>query len=135
MFLFTAARQGGLYCPYRFLIMPTSQQPPLNKNKSKARSGRGRFRLADAKVSSILMLVLATFMLLIFIEGGMGAWCLSENLKQSEVIDQQNKLSRIVYGFGRDMRSVRISLLVAARYQQDQQEATGQQREDLQRQT
>src|SRR3546814_15817756 len=47
-------------------------------------------------------------------------------------MDKHNKVSRIVYGFGQDMMSVRISLLVAARYQQDQQEAAGQESETLQ---
>src|SRR3546814_9933238 len=106
--------------------MSTAQQASSNNKKGKARVKRSRLRIADAKVSSILMLVLAIFMVLIFAVGGMGAWFLSENLKQSEAMDKHNKVSRIVYGFGQDMMSVRISLLVAARYQQDQQEAAGQ---------
>ncbi|NYT87058.1 Tar ligand binding domain-containing protein, partial [Pusillimonas harenae] len=112
--------------------MSTSQSSPSNQKKGKARVKRSRLRIADAKISFILMLVLATFMVLIAAVGGMGAWFLSQNLKQSEVIDTQNKVSRIVYGFGQDMMSLRVSLLVAARYQQDQQEAAGQQSEKLQ---
>src|SRR5690606_5926250 len=97
-------------------IMSTSQSSSSNKKKGTARTGRSRLRIADAKVSTILMLVLAIFMVLIVAVGGIGAWFLQQNLKQSEQADRQNDVSRIVYGLGQNMMSARISLLVAARY-------------------
>ncbi|MGB3289726.1 MAG: Tar ligand binding domain-containing protein, partial [Burkholderiaceae bacterium] len=94
------------------------QSTVTEKKKSKARGKRG-FRIGDAKVSSILMLVLATFMVLIMAVGGLGAWFLQNNLDQVNAIQKQNKLAQHVYELGSDMLSARVSLLVAARYQQE----------------
>jgi methyl-accepting chemotaxis protein-1 (serine sensor receptor) len=98
--------------------MSNSMQSPVTEKKSKARNKRG-FRFGDAKVSSILMLVLATFMILIVAVGGLGAWFLQSNLNQVTAMQKQNKLAQSVYELGADMLSARVSLLVAARYQQE----------------
>ncbi|MFW7342481.1 methyl-accepting chemotaxis protein [Pollutimonas sp. H1-120] len=98
--------------------MSNSMQSPITEKKSKARGKRG-FRFGDAKVSSILMLVLATFMILIVAVGGLGAWFLQNNLNQVNAMQKQNKLAQSVYKLGNDMLSARVSLLVAARYQQE----------------
>src|SRR3546814_9320534 len=65
------------------------------------------------------MLVLATFMILIVAVGGLGAWFLQNNLSQVTAMQKQNKMAQGVYKLGNDMLSARVSLLVAARYQQE----------------
>ncbi|MBF6617793.1 MAG: Tar ligand binding domain-containing protein [Candidimonas sp.] len=99
--------------------MSTSLQSSFTDKKGRTRAKRGRFRLADAKVSAILMLVLASFMILILAVGGIGAWFLSQSVQQSRDMDQQNKISNVVHELGVDMMSARVSLLMAARYQQE----------------
>src|SRR3546814_9615800 len=98
--------------------MSNSMQSSVKEKKSKARGKRG-FRIGDAKVSSILVLVLATFMILIVAVGGLGAWFLQNNLSQVTAMQKQNKMAQGVYKLGNDMLSARVSLLVAARYQQE----------------
>src|SRR5690606_8358013 len=71
------------------------------------------------KVSTTLMLVLAMFMVLIVAVGGMGAWFLSSNLDQVNAMARQNKRAQQVYQLGMHMLDARVSLLVAARYQQE----------------
>src|SRR5690606_1130104 len=99
--------------------MSNPMQTSITEKKSKARGKRGRFRLADAKVSAILMVVLAMFMVLLLAVGGLGAWFLSQNLDQVNSIERQNKRAQQVNNMGRDMLDARVSLLVAARYQQE----------------
>ncbi|SHI19112.1 methyl-accepting chemotaxis protein [Pollutimonas bauzanensis] len=99
--------------------MSDSMQSSSNDKKSKKRASRGRFRFADAKVSTILMLVLATFMVLIIAVGGMAAWFLSENYEGVRSMERQNERGRRVAGLGSDMMAARVSLLSAARFQQE----------------
>src|SRR5690606_18432120 len=87
--------------------------------KAKTSKKRSRFRFADAKVSTTLMLVLTVFMLLILAVGGMGAWFLQSNLEQFDAVQRQNKRAQAVQNMGTDMLTARVSLLVAARYQQE----------------
>ncbi|WP_442597175.1 methyl-accepting chemotaxis protein [Parapusillimonas sp. JC17] len=97
--------------------MSTSKKTSaLDKKKSR---NKRRFRLSDAKVSTTLMLVLAMFMVLIVAVGGMGAWFLSNNLDQVNAMARQNKRAQQVYQLGMHMLDARVSLLVAARYQQE----------------
>src|SRR3546814_6753727 len=92
--------------------MSNAMQSSVKEKKSKARGKRG-FRIGDAKVSSILMLVLATFMILIVAVGGLGAWFLQNNLSQVTAMQKQNQMAQGVYKLGNDMLSARVSLLVA----------------------
>lgn len=78
-----------------------------------------KFRLADAKVSTVLMLVLGVFMLLILAVGALGGWFLNNDLKQFERVQMQGKLAQQVIQMGSTMRAARVSLLVAARHQQE----------------
>src|SRR3546814_19498848 len=94
--------------------MSNSMQSSVKEKKSKARGKRG-FRIGDAKVSSILMLVLATFMILIVAVGGLGAWFLQNNLSQVTALQQQNKMAQGVYKLGNDMLRARVSLLEKGR--------------------
>ncbi|PLC51913.1 methyl-accepting chemotaxis protein [Pollutimonas subterranea] len=96
----------------------TLQSPSLDK-KNKKRASRGRFRFADAKVSTILMLVLAIFMALIIAVGGMAAWFLSQNFEGLRNMERQNARAQQVTGLGSDMMAARVSLLSAARFQQE----------------
>ncbi|HWL27931.1 MAG TPA: methyl-accepting chemotaxis protein [Burkholderiaceae bacterium] len=102
----------------------TLQSPSSADKKNKKRTQRSRFRFSDAKVSTILMLVLGIFMVLIFAVGGLGAWFLQLNLDQVNAMQSQNQRARQVFDLGSDMLDARVSLLVAARYQQEA-EATG----------
>ncbi|NYT61962.1 Tar ligand binding domain-containing protein [Alcaligenaceae bacterium] len=96
----------------------TAQSLPTSK-KTKKRVKRQRFRFADAKVSTILMLVLATFMVLIIAVGGMAAWFLSQNFENVRALERQNARAQQVIELGSDMMAARVSLLSAARFQQE----------------
>ncbi|HUG58000.1 MAG TPA: methyl-accepting chemotaxis protein [Candidimonas sp.] len=99
--------------------MSDSVQSLPSDKKAKKRAARVRFRFADAKVSTILMLVLATFMALIMAVGGMAAWFLSQNFDDVRALERQNERSRQVIQLGADMMAARVSLLSAARLHQE----------------
>ena len=99
--------------------MSTSIPSSTNEMKKKTRKTGGRFRFRDAKVSTMLMLVLMVFMLLILAVGGLGGWFLSNSLDQVSAIDRQNKRAQQVSALGTDMLDARVALMVAARYQQE----------------
>ncbi len=99
--------------------MSDSIQPTSSDKKSKKRISRSHFRFADAKVSTILMLVLATFMMLLIAVGGMSAWFLLQDYDSVRGLERQNQRGRQVSGLGTDMMAARVSLLSAARYQQE----------------
>jgi methyl-accepting chemotaxis protein-2 (aspartate sensor receptor) len=88
------------------------------KTRSAIKS-KQKFRMADAKVSTVLMLVLGVFMVLILAVGALGGWFLNNDLKQFERVQMQGKLAQQVIQMGSTMRAARVSLLVAARHQQD----------------
>jgi methyl-accepting chemotaxis protein-1 (serine sensor receptor) len=93
-----------------------------SSRKTKSRSAtknKQKFRLADAKISSVLMMVLGVFMLLILGVGALGGWFLNNNLTQFERVQSQGQLAQQVIQMGSTMRAARVSLLVAARHQQE----------------
>ncbi|NYT35517.1 HAMP domain-containing protein [Allopusillimonas soli] len=100
----------------------------MSKNSNKSgkagkqgvrRSRRPPFRLADLKVNTVLMMVLGSFLVLLVAVGGLGVWYLSSTLKQVSAMEQQNQRARQVQDMSAKMMDVRVSLLVAARYQQE----------------
>lgn len=99
--------------------MSDSVQSLSTDKKAKKRASRRRFRFSDAKVSTILMLVLATFMVLIIAVGGMAAWFLSQNFENVRALERQSARAGQVIQLGNDMMAARVSLLSAARYQQE----------------
>lgn len=87
--------------------------------KNQKRAHRARFRLADTKVSAILMLVLTTFMVLIIAVGGTAAWFLSQSFNDAQALERQNVRGREVIALGADMMAARVSLLTSARLFQE----------------
>ena len=96
----------------------TPVEQPSRKPAAKRTKGT-RFRMADLKVSTILMVVLASFMALLLVLGGLAAWFLSQNLAQIEATDRENQRLERVHGLGADMMESRVALLAAAYYQSE----------------
>ncbi|UHL66231.1 methyl-accepting chemotaxis protein [Paralcaligenes sp. KSB-10] len=96
-----------------------TMQFPQNEVKKSKRTRSPRFRLGGSKVSSMLMTGLALFMLLIMAVGGLGAYFLYLNVQAVHTIGEQNSRAQQVLLMSNDMLHARVSLLVAARYQQE----------------
>src|SRR5690606_27176752 len=59
------------------------------------------------------------FMVLIMAVGALGAWFLNQNLGQFERLRVQTDMGQLVTQMGSTMRGARVSLMVAARYDQE----------------
>src|SRR5690625_2451917 len=100
----------------------SKKSPTTKKNKTHNKQGRRQqfgFRLSDAKVSTILMSVLLTFMALIIVVGAIGAWFAKQSLDQMIDMNLQDRRAALVMDINTDMMVTRINLLTAARLLQD----------------
>ena len=99
-------------------------------NTSKSTKGRKtkvrnkhKFRMADVKVGTLLMWVLALFMVLLISLGALAGYFLWQNMETMRQLQEQDRRSALAAGIGQDMMSVRVSLLSAARYEQEAAES------------
>ncbi len=104
--------------------MSSSLTSPSMGEKIKKRRMSAPAKLANAKVNTVLMLVLAIFMGLLMAVGGLGAWTMSRSLADIEEIERQSERANRIQAMGRNMMNVRMLLLVSANYlqQADEQE-------------
>lgn len=87
--------------------------------KAKAKTKSRQFRLADVKVGTLLLWVLALFMVLLVGLGALGGYFLWQNMDTIRQVEDQNRRYELATQIGSDMMSVRVSLLSAARYAQE----------------
>ncbi|TCT00888.1 HAMP domain-containing protein, partial [Paralcaligenes ureilyticus] len=92
------------------------QISPKNVKKSRRARSRG---LGGARIGSMLMSGLTLFMLLIMAVGGVAAYFLYQNGRSLNAISEQNMQAKQVLLMSNHMLHARVSLLVAARYQQE----------------
>ncbi len=97
--------------------MPMSMQLSQKNVKESGHARRRSF--GGAKVSSLLMSGLTLFMLLIMAVGGVAAYFLYQNGQSLHSISKQNLRAKQVLLISNQMLHARVSLLVAARYQQE----------------
>ncbi|MYN11646.1 HAMP domain-containing protein [Pusillimonas sp. TS35] len=98
--------------------MSNTPAQPTAQGKIKKRGKRKPFRFSDAKVSTMLMAVLGTFLVLLIGVGSMGAWFLSQSLDQMNAMERQSTRAARIHALGQAMMDVRVALLVAANYQE-----------------
>ena len=103
-----------------------SSEPDMPRNSSKNAKGKKvkpktkqKFRMVDVKVGTLLLWVLALFMVLLISLGGLGGYFLWQNMESIKELERQDHRSALATRIGSDMMSVRVSLLSAARYQQE----------------
>lgn len=96
---------------------PSSKQK--NSQKSVKQQRRSGFRFSNAKVSTILMWVLLTFMALIIAVGALGAWYAAKSLEQMRDMNVQDRRAGFVMDLNNDMMITRVNLLTAARLLQE----------------
>ncbi len=103
-----------------------SSEPDMPRNSSKNAKGKKvkpktkqKFRMVDVKVGTLLLWVLALFMVLLISLGGLGGYFLWQNMESIKELERQDHRSALASRIGSDMMSVRVSLLSAARYQQE----------------
>lgn len=102
--------------------MTNSLASPIVGGKTK-RSGKFLGgRLANARVSTILTFVLATFMALLVAVGGLGVWFLSKSINDIQAVERHHARASHAQHLGIDMMNARIMMLVAARYLQEASE-------------
>src|SRR5690554_4135098 len=89
------------------------------KNKKPKVKSRQKFRLADVRVGTLLLWVLTLFMVLLIALGGLGGFFLWQNTETIRQLQQQDYRSQLASRIGSDMMAARVSLLSAARYQQE----------------
>lgn len=94
---------------------------PLKKARGKKVKikSRQKFRLVDVKVSTMLFWVLGLFMLLLVGLGGLGGYFLWQNMDTIRELEKQDHRSQLASRIGSDMMAARVSLLSAARFQQE----------------
>ena len=90
----------------------------LPAGHKQGRRGARALSFRDARISTILMAVLAVFLMLLIAVGGMGAWFLSQSVQQMSAMERQNARADRVREMGMAMMDVRVALLVAANYQE-----------------
>ena len=93
--------------------------------KDVKKSGRARRRgFGGATIGSMLMSGLTLFMLLIMAVGGVAAYFLYQNGRSLHSINEQSLQAKQVLLMSNHMLHARVSLLVAARYQQEASAST-----------
>src|SRR5690606_38172712 len=98
---------------------PRNPSKLLRGKKTKVKKPRQKFRMADIKVGTLLLWVLALFMMLMIALGGLGGFFLWQNMETIRQLEQQDHRSQLASRIGTDMLRARISLLTAARYEQE----------------
>ena len=93
-----------------------------SKKRTRRKSKKIAFRLRDARISTLLMLILSVFLVLIMAVGGLGAWFLNASLVQFGTLKQQGQSIQQVLQMGSTMRAARVSFMTAARHQQEFEE-------------
>ena len=103
--------------------MPRKSSKLLRGKKAKVKKPKQKFRMADIKVGTLLLWVLALFMMLMIALGGLGGFFLWQNMETIRQLEQQDRRSQLASSIGTDMLSARIALLTAARYEQEAAES------------
>ena len=93
-------------------VSPKQKKRKTQKSTRQSRFGLG---LSNAKVSTILMWVLALFMALLVMVGALGAWYASKSLDLMRTINEQDQRTSVIMDLSHDMMVARINLLTAAR--------------------
>lgn len=103
-----------------------SSETDVPKNASRKLKGRKlkgkprqKFRLADVRVGTTLLWMLALFMVLLVALGGLGGYFLWQNMDTIRALEKQDHRSQLASRIGSDMMAARVSLLSAARYEQE----------------
>ncbi len=99
---------------------PDMPRSPQNSAKGKkAKKPKQKFRMVDVKVGTLLLWVLALFMVLLISLGALGGFFLWQNMATIQELEKQDHRSQLATRIGSDMMSARVSLLTAARYEQE----------------
>ena len=88
------------------------------KLKAKAKP-KQKFRMADMKVGTLLLWVQALFMVLLLAVGALGGYFLWQNKESMVQLEKQDHRSQLAARIGSDMMAARVSLMSAARFQQE----------------
>ena len=96
--------------------------PKKTKKKATKVKSRQKFRMADVRVGTLLLWVLALFMVLLVGLGAVGGYFLWQNMQSMQQLEQQDHRSQLASRIGSEMMAVRVGLLSAARYQQEAEE-------------
>ena len=87
--------------------------------KKSKKAKKPAFRLADIKVSALLMSAQVVFMLLIVVVGGIATYFFDQNIQSVRAIGAQNERAKQVLSISSEMLRMRVDLMVAARMQQE----------------
>lgn len=98
--------------------MPRKASKNVKNKKAKVKT-RQKFRMADIRVGTLLMWVLGLFMVLLVALGGLGGYFLWQNMDTIHQLEKQDRRSQLAARIGSDMMAARVSLLSAARYEQE----------------
>jgi len=108
--------------------MDTTAQPAKGRRKKAARTGvRKKRSLRDAKVGTMLMMVLGLFALMILAVGGLAAYFLYQNSKAIEQLGGLTSRAKQVETINTDMLRARVALMVSARFLQESGWGSGEQ--------
>ena len=108
--------------------MDTTVQPAKGRKKKPARAGvRKKRSLRDARVGTMLLMVLGLFALMIVALGGLAVYFLYQNSKAIEELGGLTQRAKQVESINTDMLRARVGLMVAARFLQESGWGSGEQ--------
>ena len=117
-----------------YALHPSDPDATRNSSKKGRKSpkvkSRQKFRLADVRVGTMLLWVLGLFMVLLIALGGLGGYFLWQNMQSMQQLETQDQRSQLASRIGSEMMAARVSLLSAARYQQEAGESNNAQLRD-----
>ncbi|HRL20473.1 MAG TPA: methyl-accepting chemotaxis protein [Alcaligenes sp.] len=98
-----------------------NQKKSKSASRQSKRATRKELRARNAgpsgfKISTLLMVGMSIFMLLIVLVGGLSAYYLQQNAESLRVLSKQNERSVTVLHLSNDMMDARVTLMTAARY-------------------
>jgi methyl-accepting chemotaxis protein-2 (aspartate sensor receptor) len=105
--------------------MPTATDRASRKKNKAARAPKAKARraLRDARVSTLLMLLLGVFALITIAVGGMAAYFLQQNYLALQALGGLTSRGELVQAINTDMLRARADMLIAAQLKQDGQSA------------
>ena len=95
-----------------------SNKKPRVKPSSQRGASQG-LSLRNIHVGTLLLFIMALFLLLVVSVGGLGAYYLQQNYKSVQEIGDLMARERTVTTINSDMLRARVGLMVAARYLQE----------------
>ncbi|MCD0506196.1 Tar ligand binding domain-containing protein, partial [Bordetella petrii] len=97
----------------------TGTKPAKSKKRARAPRQKRSWKIRDARVGTLLLVVMAFFALLIAVVGAMAAYFLQSNYEAISKINDLTDRAKQVEIINSDMLRSRVDLMVAARYLQE----------------